>query len=284
MTEPITWVEPPGRTTPEARAVLACCSTLYANPLAEMLVGDSLHPGGPASTRELLRAGGLAPNARLLDAGCGLGASSRLAAEEFCLAVDGVDGSAEVIALAGARTSHLRVRWTHADLATLPFEADAFDGILCECVLSTTDREIVLAEMARVLRPGGVLLLSDVEVRPSAVPELAEHQLLGAALCVTDAWQPGELEARLPAAGFRIRRRRDLSASILSLVDRAEARVGLAIVAARDMGLDPAQLFGSAMTLSPGLDGARVRELAEGVRAAVLRGDLRYVGVEAVLA
>jgi cyclopropane fatty-acyl-phospholipid synthase-like methyltransferase len=90
--------------------VLACCSTLYANPLAEMLVGDSLHPGGPASTRELLRAGGLAPSDRLLDAGCGLGASSRLAAEEFCLAVDGVDGSAEVIALAGERAPHPRVR------------------------------------------------------------------------------------------------------------------------------------------------------------------------------
>jgi hypothetical protein len=143
---------------------------------------------------------------------------------------------------------------------------------------------VVLAELARVTRPRGVLLLSDVEVRPSAVPELAEHQLLGAALCVTDAWRPGELEARLPAAGFRIRRHRDLSRSILALVDRAEARIGLAIVAARDMGLDPTQLFRSAMTMSPGLDAGRVRELADGVRAAVRRGDLRYVGVEAVLA
>lgn len=284
MAEPIAWTEPPSWTPPEAGAVLACCSTLYANPLAEMLVGDSLHPGGLASTRELLRASGFAPNDRLLDAGCGLGASSRLAAEEFCLAVDGVDGSAEVIALAGTRPSHRRVRWTHAELAALPFEDDTFDGVLSECVLSTTDRSVVLSELARVTRPSGVLLLSDVEVRPSAVPELAEDRLLGAALCVTDAWQPGELEARLPAAGFGIRRHRDLSASILSLVDRAEARVGLAMLAARDMGLDPAQLFGPAMTLSPGLDGARVRELAEGVRAAVRRGDLRYVGVEAVLA
>ncbi len=283
MAEPIAWVEP-DRAMPTPGAVLACCSTLYANPLAEMLVGDSLHPGGTASTRELLRAGGLAPNDRLLDAGCGLGASSRLAAEEFCLAVDGVDGSADVIALAGERASHPRVRWTRADLCALPFEDDTFDGVLSECVLSTTDRGVVLAELARVTRPRGVLLLSDVEVRPSAVPELAEHQLLGAALCVTDAWRPGELEARLPAAGFRIRRHRDLSASIISLVDRAEARVGLAMVAARDMGLDPAQLFGSAMTMSPGLDGGRVRELADGVRAAVRRGDLRYVGVEADLA
>ena len=284
MAEPIAWVDQPGNSPLPPGSVLACCSTLYANPLAELLVGDSLHPGGLASTRELLRASGLQPGARLLDAGCGLGASARLAAEEFCLAVDGVDGSSDVIALAEVRGSHLRIRWTLGDLAALPFDDDSFDAVLAECVLSTTERPTVLRELGRVLKPGGVLLVSDVEVQPSAVPELAEHQLLGAALCVTDAWQPGELETRLPDAGFRIRRRRDLSTSIVTLVDRAEARVGLAMVAARDMGLDPVQLFGSAMTMSPGLDGARVRELAEGVRAAVRRGDLRYVGLEAVLA
>jgi hypothetical protein len=269
---------------PAPGAVLACCSTLYANPLAELIIADSLHPGGIASTRELLVAGGLAPNARLLDAGCGLGASTRLAAEEFCLTVDGVDGSAEVIDLAVARTPHARVRWTHADLEALPFQNDTFDGVLSECVLSTTDRAVVLGELARVLRPGGLILLTDVEVRPGAVPELAEHHLLGSALCVTDAWQPGELDTRLAATGFTIRRWRDLSASVIALVDRAEARLGLAVIAARDMGLDPTQLFGSAMTTRLSLDGARVRDLAEGVRAAVRRGDLRYVGVEAVLA
>jgi ubiquinone/menaquinone biosynthesis C-methylase UbiE len=265
-------------------AVFACCSTLYANPLAELLIGDSLHPGGLASTRELLRASELGPGARLLDAGCGLGTSSRLAADTFCLVVDGVDGSAEVIGLAASRGSHPRIRWIHADLAALPFGAGTFDGILAECVLSTTDRAVVLRELARVVRPRGVLLLSDVEVRPGAVPELAGHQLLGAALCVTDAWRPGELESSLPDAGFTVRRQRDLSASILALVDRAEARLGFAVTAARDMGLDPAQLLASAMASPPGLEGPRIGELAAGVRAAVRRGDLRYVGVEAVRA
>lgn len=284
MAEPIAWAAGPGRTSPDAGAVLACCSTLYANPLAELLVGDSLHPGGLASTRELLRSSGLQPGARLLDAGCGLGASARLAAEEFCLTVDGIDGSPDVIDLAEQRGSHPRIHWTLGDLRTLPFADDSFDAVLAECVLSTTERPTALAELGRVLRPGGVLLLSDVEVRPGAVRELAGHPLLGAALCVNDAWRPGELEARLPAAGFTIRRRRDLSASIIALVDRAEARIGLAMVAARDMGLDPTQLFGSAMTMSPGLDGPRARTLAEDVRAAVRRGDLRYVGAEAELA
>ena len=69
-----------------------------------------------------------------------------------------------MIDLAVARTPHARVRWTHADLEALPFQNDTFDGVLSECVLSTTDRAVVLGELARVLRPGGLLLLTDVEV------------------------------------------------------------------------------------------------------------------------
>ena len=50
------------------------------------------------------------------------------------------------------------------------------------------------------------------------------------------------------------------------------------------MGRDPTQLLGPEMASSAGLDGPRVRELAAGVRAAVRRGDLGYVAVEAVRA
>ncbi len=276
MTRPVDWVDP----MPATGAVLACCSDLYSNPLAELLVGDSLHPGGLASTRRLLRNAGLAPGSPLLDAGCGLGASARLAADEFGLAVDAVDGSAEAVALAEARSAPGRIRWCRAELSGLPFEAGTFDGVLAECVLSTTERVAVLCELARVIRPRGVLVMSDVEVETDAVPALAAHRLLGAALCVTDAWRPGELEAKLPAAGFRVERRWDLTRSILSLVDRSEARVRLAAIAARDMGLDLALLAGSATTAGgTGLDAAQAHAVAESVRTAVRDGRLRYFGV-----
>ncbi len=276
MTRPVGCVEP----KPATDAVLACCSDLYTNPLAELLIGDSLHPSGLASTRRLLRDAGLALGSRLLDAGCGLGASARLAADEFGLAVDAVDGSADAIALAEARSAPGRIRWRPANLSGLPFEAGTFDGVLAECVLSTTERAAVLAELARVIRPKGVLVMSDVEVEPDAVPALAGHRLLGAALCVTDAWRPGELEASLPTAGFGIEHRRDLTPSVLALVDRAEARVGLAAIAARDMGLDLTLLAGSAATPGgTGLNAAQAHEVAESVRVAVREGRLRYFGV-----
>lgn len=250
---------------------------VYGSPLVELLIGESLHPGGLRSTRELLAASELRPGERLLDAGCGVGASSRLAAGEFGLLVDGVDASAGALVRARERENAGRVRWTEADLAALPFGEAAFDGVLAECVLSTVGRREVLIELHRVLHRGGRLLISDVEVGAGRILALADHRLLGAALCVTDAWRPGELVAVLRETGFVLERRWDCTESILALIDRIEARIGLAAVAARDIGLDLATLTGGAEPLGPGLATPQgARRLADEVRAAVGRGDLRY--------
>ena len=69
-------------------SVGACCSAVYGSPLAELLVGDSLHPGGLAEYAQPARGGPTAPGSRLLDIGCGLGASARLAADRFGLRVE----------------------------------------------------------------------------------------------------------------------------------------------------------------------------------------------------
>ena len=272
---PVGAAPPPVR--PPDAAIRACCSMVYRSPLVELLVGESLHPGGLRSTRELLEASELHPGERLLDAGCGVGASSRVAAVEFGLFVDGVDASAGALVRARERESAGRVRWTEADLAALPFGEAAFDGVLAECVLSTVGRREVLIELRRVLRRGGRLVMSDVEVGAGPIPALADHRLLGAALCVTDTWRSGELESVLPETGFVLERRWDRTASILELIDRIEARIGLAAVAVRDLGLDLATLAGGTDPLGPELATPQeARRLADEVRAAVRRGDLRY--------
>ncbi len=263
-------------------AVAACCSTVYGDPLAQLIVGESLHPGGLESTRHLLVAAKLPPGTRLLDAGCGLGASSRLAATEFGLHVDGVDASGEAIARAAARERPMRVRWLQADLLDLPYADATFDGVLAECVLSAMDRERALAELRRVMRPHGQLIMSDVEVGDDPIPALNDHRILGAALCVTDAWRSSELESRLDAAGLTIERRWDRTDSILTFIGRVEARIGLATIAARDMGLDLAVLAGVGGPNDSAAIGPEVAHLlAEQVRDAVRRGDLRYFAIVA---
>ena len=263
--------------------VAACCSTIYGSPLAELLVGDSFHPGGRDGTRELLAAAELRPGMHLLDAGCGLGASARLAADEFGVFVDAADASGAVLDRARARGEHARIRWREAALPTLPYADASFDAVLAECVLSTTDRPAALVEIHRVLRPGGRLLLSDVVSHGATLPTTI-HPLVGAALCISAAWRGGEMEELLSDAGFRIATRWHRSSAIVSLVDRVAARAKVIGLAAQDLGLDVGSLIAH---LDPAIDTsptgqAELRAAADAVIEEVKGGRLRYVATVAV--
>ena len=94
-----------------------------------------------------------------LDAACGTGRHT-----EYLAAcghrVVGVDGNAEMLAKARQRlpAADLRI----GDLAALPFEAESFDLAICALALThLSDMEPAIAEIARVLRPDGRLILSD---------------------------------------------------------------------------------------------------------------------------
>ncbi|MFV2062902.1 MAG: class I SAM-dependent methyltransferase, partial [Chloroflexota bacterium] len=252
-------------------AVVACCSTLYGHPLAELLVGESFHPGGLSATRALLDAARAPRGAQLLDVGCGLGASARVAASEYGLRVEALDSSGAVIERARSRPGGDAIAWQTADLRELPYDDDSFDVVLAECVLSTAPRGRALAELARVLRPDGMLLVSDVQSRGRAIPGLDDHALLGAALCVNDAWSPGELERSVAAHGLVVRRRWDRSDDVLRLLERIEGR--LLIAASVASRLQPALEIADGLGR---LDVPEARVLAASVRAAVEAGELGY--------
>ncbi|MGY4478096.1 class I SAM-dependent methyltransferase [Bradyrhizobium sp. USDA 3364] len=102
---------------------------------------------------------------RWLDAGCGTGTLSRLLAARGC-EVTGVDASSEMIAAArgrpadGAPAERLAFQQIPT-IASLPFAERSFDGVLCASVLEyVPDVAQCLAEIHRVLRPGGLLLVS----------------------------------------------------------------------------------------------------------------------------
>jgi len=191
-------------------------------------VGESFHPGGVGRTRELLAASGLPAGSRILDVGCGLGASARVAATEFEMAVDAVDVSAAVLEGAQARSSGLDVTWHRGDVTDLAAADETYDAVLAECVLAAAPREQAIAEIARVLRPGGLLLISDVEVSGDPIAGFERDGVLGTALCVTSAWLPDELDERLEGSELKLIRRWDHSDDILRLVDRIEGRLAVA--------------------------------------------------------
>lgn len=100
---------------------------------------------------------------RILDVGCGTGRwSFRLAAAGAV--VTGIDFSTGMLDKALAKPGAADVRFVQHDLAkALPFADNAFDGIVCCLVLEhVAELGPVLAEMKRVCRPDGFIVISDI--------------------------------------------------------------------------------------------------------------------------
>ena len=124
----------------------------------------------------LARRTGLARRTRLLDVGCGVGHWGQrllpLAHPEATLV--GIDREADFLAdaqqRAAARGLGDRVRYRHAVAESLPVPDATFDVVTCQTVLMhATDAAAVIAELVRVLVPGGLLLVAEPDNLTNAV-------------------------------------------------------------------------------------------------------------------
>jgi ubiquinone/menaquinone biosynthesis C-methylase UbiE len=132
-----------------------------------------------AATAERLRTL-LAPTGeeRALDAGTGAGAFA-LALAPLVREVVGVDLVPELLAQARARAPE-NATFVEGDARELPFAAGSFDLVCTARTLHHTTRpELVVAELARVLRPGGTMLVVDqiAPVDPLAALELNRFEI-----------------------------------------------------------------------------------------------------------
>lgn len=170
-----------------------------------------LNPCGDAEILELLQRHCPRPHS-LLDAGCGRG--DRLLALAGALpgtALFGLDQDGENAALAQAACPGADIR--QGDLCAPPWPDGSFDGLLCECTLSLTeDPADCLVRLARLLRPGGVLLLGDL-CAVGAAPPLALPGCGGLRQLLFRDW----VEAAAEAAGFRVLEYRDRREALLAM-------------------------------------------------------------------
>ena len=97
---------------------------------------------------------GLTPRHHVLDAGCGTGLASRPLIEN-AFRVTGVDVSEPM--LAKAREHYPSATWVEGSVEALPFEPHTFDAAISAQAFHHVDRSKAIAELVRVLKPGGLV-------------------------------------------------------------------------------------------------------------------------------
>jgi SAM-dependent methyltransferase len=142
----------------------------------ERIVPDETEPGIVAIHRKRYEfALPFCAGKDVLDAGCGVGYGAEVLAAAARRVV-GVDVDADAIAYARRRYAAPNVDFVEADLLALGFRDASFD-VVCsfETVEHVADRVRYLKEMRRVLRPGGVFVLSTPHARETVVQPVNPH-------------------------------------------------------------------------------------------------------------
>ena len=192
-----------------APAALECCdpitSNLYdagqAGEVPQAALQASLGCGNPTALAELK------PGETVLDLGSGGGIDVLLSARRVGPGgkAYGLDMTDEMLALAeeNRRKSGLtNVEFLRGEIEHIPLPDNSVDVIISNCVINLSgDKDQVLREAFRVLKPGGRFAVSDVVVR-GEVPEVIRRSLELWAGCVAGALSESDYRSKLAQAGF----------------------------------------------------------------------------------
>jgi SAM-dependent methyltransferase len=163
----------------------------------------------------LLGTAALRPGERVLDVACGTGVVARHAAEQVgpTGTVTAIDLSPDMIDVARATPAPATppIDWHVGDATSLPFPDSSYDVVLCQMgLMFIEDRNAAVAEMHRVLAPGGrVVVGTPGEIQPpfivleQAIVEHINADLGGFVRAVFSMHDPDAVAALLRGAGLR---------------------------------------------------------------------------------
>ena len=204
------------RAVAEAGSVASCCDPglrccdpittgLYSSDekgqIPEKAVLASLGCGNPTALIELK------PGEVVLDLGSGGGIDVLLSARRVGPSgkAYGLDMTDDMLALARENQRQAgveNVEFLKGEIESIPLAENSVDVVISNCVINlSADKDKVLREAFRVLKPGGRFAVSDVVVR-GEVPEQVRQSMLLWVGCVAGALEEQDYKERLTAAGF----------------------------------------------------------------------------------
>jgi ubiquinone/menaquinone biosynthesis C-methylase UbiE len=186
-----------------------CCDPITSNLYDPSQVGQvpeeamlaSLGCGNPTALANLH------PGEVVLDLGSGGGIDVLLSAKRVGPTgkAYGLDMTDEMLALANEnkrKAGAENVEFLKGEIEHIPLPDNSVDVIISNCVINlSADKDRVLREAFRVLKPGGRFAVSDVVTRGEIAPEIRQSMLLWVG-CVAGALADEEYRSKLSAAGF----------------------------------------------------------------------------------
>lgn len=192
----------------------ACCSGQTVDPITSDLYAEAQTLGLPADAVEASLGCGnptalaeLLPGETVLDLGSGGGidvllSAQRVGPDGF---VYGLDMTDEMLALARRNQKEAgatNVEFLKGEIESIPLPDASVDVIISNCVINlSADKDRVLTEAARVLRPGGRLAVSDVARRGERRAS-SDVDLQSWSACVAGALHEDDYRQKLVRAGF----------------------------------------------------------------------------------
>ena len=190
----------------------SCCST--DDPITGNLYGKEQSAGLPKEALDASLGCGnptalidLREGETVLDLGSGGGIDVLLSARRVGPTgkVYGLDMTEEMLALAHENRQKAgaeNVEFLKGDIQAIPLPPSSVDVVISNCVINLApDKDEVLTEAFRVLRPGGRFAVSDVVVRGEVPPSLRRDMEMWVG-CIAGALGEDEYKAKLASAGF----------------------------------------------------------------------------------
>jgi SAM-dependent methyltransferase len=263
---------------PDVYTTIAAQDDAVVEQLAAAMELRARDPRQRAFVDEYLSGVDLPPGARVVEIGCGTGAISRvLAARDGVAELVGVDPSPVLVARARELAGGVAgLRFEVADGAATPLDDDGADLVVLHTVLShAPDPEGLVAEAARLLRPGGALALfdGDYATMTLALGEQDPLQACATAFAgsyINDRWVVRRAAAMAVAAGFTDVRTRSHG---YVQIDEPDYLLSIA-----DRGAD---VLATAGTIGPDLAAALKSEARRRAAAGRFFGFIAYLSVVA---